>query len=101
MNKFKLIILALTMYCNLSVLNAQDGNHQQSGTELSTLPSEQTYSQIQQTSGVPNLRAAPPGVEGNPQGQVPLGKTSYIVILCAAISLAVYKHYRKKLTKQQ
>jgi len=58
------------------------------------LPSEETYQKIEQASGVPNLRAKPPGVEGNPQGQVPVGEPHYLMICLLGLAFVSYKYIR-------
>jgi len=95
MNRFKKIIMVMGMFLFLVNVQAQESGLFESQSPTSTLPSEQTYSQIQQTSGVPGLRAAPGDIDPTEKPQkVPLKTHSAGNIIFLMITLSGYTIYR-------
>jgi len=66
------------------------------------LPSEQTYKQIEQMSGNPNLRAAPPGEDGDGGAQkMPIGKSDIMHLSILGLACVYYKIHRNRKTIKQ
>ena len=98
---FFILLNALMLLSGEGVVRGQDIGA--SGFPEAGLPSEQTYSAIESSSSVsrPALRAKPPGVEGNPQGHVPLGSSSYVALAFFGITILGYKHYKYRESEQK
>lgn len=97
MKKIPVIILILSIISGAGILSSQNLSGE---APASTLPSEETYKNIENSSAPPNLRAAPPGETGNPQGHVPTGNTSRLATALFAIAFLTYKQYKTKPTKR-
>ena len=67
----------------------------------SELPSEQTYKQIEEMSGTPGLRAAPPGEEGDGGAQkVPSGNTTLIQLSILSLLFMYCKKQQNKTSNE-
>jgi len=95
MNRFKKIIMVMGMLLFLVNVHGQESGMFESQVPTAALPSEQTYSQIQQTSGIPGLRAAPGDIDPTEKPQkVPLRTHSMGNIIFLIITLSGYTIYR-------
>lgn len=82
-------ILTICLFLNIGLANSQEG---------ATLPSEQTWSDIQNSTNVnddatrPSLRAAPP--DGPSIGETPIGEASLIALLLTGVLYIIVKKPR-------
>lgn len=103
-----MLLMSKSMYCG--TFDSPDISSASSlSSPTSALPSDQTYSEIQASSGVPNLRYGPgEGGDANKESPLSAGDTNYILLslfvlgaVCTSSLKRVYTTYTHRNTSNE